>query len=323
MSMSTVFALQEGLRTQRIDLGNGLIMRWSTRADADNWEPIGPPPPPGEIPGSNEVVRASGRRLLRGNSTVMSEYDYALVENTRAGPGENPIVSCACLHAMPGYYDSVQLQFGKPKVIATHPNFRIKGLVRRLFEDMIHPASDERDDLVQFILGEQKTVLPDLALIPKADPNNTSEPFTLRTVTLDDMPYLVRMSTPDKLHRPTTEIGLVFDEAYWRFTAHDVYQTKQSMFDASRQTCIVVDAQTGKDVGVTVTSFMGHWQIDLFVLDGAVATYHQALFPVLRQLGSMAKDRYDYPGMPEDESMIDSLILALGSHHLPASCWRP
>ncbi|KAF9274776.1 hypothetical protein BGZ74_004241 [Mortierella antarctica] len=345
MSMSTVFALQEGPRTQRIDLGNGLIMRWSTRADADNvgellaeafrWEPIGPPPPPGETPGPNEVVRASGRRLLRGNSAVMSEYDYALVENTRAGPGENPIVSCACLHAVPGYYGSVHLQFGKPEVIATHPNFRKKGLVRRLFEDMIHPASDERGDLVQFILGlphfylqygytyalrtgEQKTVLPDLALIPKTDPNNTSEPFTLRTVTLDDMPYLVRMSTPDKLHRPTTEIGLVFDEAYWRFTAHDVYQTKQSVFDASRQTRIVVDAQTGKDVGVTVTSFMGHWQIDLFVLDEAVATYHQALFPVLRQLVSMAKDRYDYPDMPEDESMIDSLILGLGSHH-PAS----
>ncbi|KAG0081200.1 hypothetical protein BGZ92_000337 [Podila epicladia] len=341
--MSTVFALQEGPRTQRIDLGNGLIMRWSTRADADNvgellaeafrWEPVGPPPPPGEAPGPNEVVRASGRRLLRGNSAVMREYDYALVENTRAGPGENPIVSCACLHAVPGYYGSIQLQFGKPEVIATHPDFRNRGLVRRLFKDLIHPASDERGDLVQFILGlphfylqygytyalrtgEQKTVLPDLALIPKADPN-TSEPFTLRTVTLDDMPYLVRMSTPDKLHRPTTEIGLVFDEAYWRFTAHDVYQTKQSMFDASRQTRIVVDAQTGKDVGVTVTSFMGHWQVDLFVLEDSI-TYHQALFPVLRQLVSMAKDRYDYPGMPEDESMIDSLILGLGSHH-PAS----
>ncbi|KAG0039502.1 hypothetical protein BGZ82_008013 [Podila clonocystis] len=328
MSMSTVFALQEGPRTQRIDLGNGLIMRWSTRADANNvgellaeafrWEPIGPPPPPGEVPGPNEVVRASGRRLLRGNSAVMSEYDYALVENTRAGPGENPIVSCACLHAVPGYYGSVPLQFGKPEVIATHPNFRNQGLVRRLFEDMIHPASDERGDLVQFILGlphfylqfgytyalrtgEQNTLLPDLALIPNVSPN-AAEPFTLRSVTLDDIPYLVRMSTPDKLHRPTTEIGLVFDEAYWRFIAHDVYQTKQSMFDASRQTRIVVDAQSGKDVGVTVTSFLGRWKIDLFVLEDTVS-YHQALFPVLRQLG---------------ESMINSLILGLGSHH-PAS----
>lgn len=163
--------------------------------------------------------------------------------------------------------------------------------------------------------GEQKTVLPDLALIPKASPN-VSELFTLRTVTLDDIAYLVRMSTPDKLHRPTTEIGLVFDEAYWRFTTHDVYQTKQSMFDGSRQTRIVVDS-TGKDVGVTVTSFLGHWQIDLFVLEDTVS-YHQALFPVLRQLVHMVKGRYDYSGMPEGESSIDSLILGLGSHH-PAS----
>ncbi|KAF9209047.1 hypothetical protein BGZ59_010303 [Podila verticillata] len=338
----TVFGLKEGLRTQIIDLGNGLIMRWSTRDDANNvgellaeafqWEPVGPPPPPGETPGPNEVVRASGRRLLRGNSAVMSEYDYALVENTRAAAGENPIVACACLHAVPGYYGSVRLQFGKPEGIATHPNYRNQGLVRRLLEDMIHPASDDRGDLVQFILGlphfylqfgytyalrtgEQRTVLPDLALIPKAS-SNVSELFTLRTVTLDDIAYLVRMSTPDKLHRPTTEMDLVFDEAYWRFTTHDVYQTKQSMYDASRQTRIVVDS-TGKDVGVTVTSFRGHWQIDLFVLEDTVS-YHQALFPVLRQLVLMAKGRYDYPGMPEGESLIDSLIFGLGSHH-PAS----
>lgn len=83
----------------------------------------------------------------------MSEYDYALIENTRAAAGENPIVACACLHAVPGYYGSVRLQFGKPEVIATHPNYRNQGLVRRLLEDMIHPASDERGDVVQFILG--------------------------------------------------------------------------------------------------------------------------------------------------------------------------
>ncbi|KAG9326044.1 hypothetical protein KVV02_000755 [Mortierella alpina] len=305
----TVFALQEGPRTQRIDIGDGLIMRWSTKADADDvgallseafrWEPFGPPVPAGTAPGPNEVVRASGRRLLRGNSAVMTEYDYALVENTRAQPGECPLVACACLHAVPGYYGSVQLQYGKLEVIATHPDYRNKGLIRRLLLEMIHPASDERGDLIQFIqgiphfylqfgytyalrTGERRTRIPSLDLIPQPRIQaGETEAFYLRSVTLADIPYLVRMSTPDRLCRDGTQLVLVFDEAYWKFTTHDVYETKQSIFDASRQTRIIVDTVTGKDVG-------------------------------------MAKSRYDHPEAPPEDSLIDHLIIDLGSHH-PAS----
>ncbi|KAG0250966.1 hypothetical protein BG011_007945 [Mortierella polycephala] len=71
------------------------------------WESMGPPVPKGTVPGLDELVRASGRRLLRGNSAVMTEYDYTLVGSTRAQPGECPLVACASLHAVPGYYGSV------------------------------------------------------------------------------------------------------------------------------------------------------------------------------------------------------------------------
>ena len=69
----------------------------------------------------NDLPIPLQRRLMRGNSAVMTVYDYALVENTKVGPGENPIVACGCLHAVPGYYGSVPIQFGKPEVFATHP----------------------------------------------------------------------------------------------------------------------------------------------------------------------------------------------------------
>ncbi|KAF9290890.1 hypothetical protein BGZ68_005806 [Mortierella alpina] len=339
----TVFALQGGPRTQRIDIGDGLVMRWSTQADADDvgtllseafrWESFGPPVPAGTVPGPNEIVRASGRRLLRGNSAVMTEYDYALVENTRAQSGECPLVACACLHAVPGYYGSTQLQYGKVEVIATHPDYRNKGLVRRLMFEMIHPASDERGDLIQFIqgiphfylqfgytyalrTGERSTKIPSLDLIPKIQAGET-EAFHLRTVTLADIPYLVEMSTPDRLHRGNTQLGLLFDAAYWKFTTHDVYETKQSIFDASRQTRIIVDAATGKDVGVTVSSFLGQWQWDLFSLDSAVS-FLDAVFPVLRGMIKMAKDRYDFPEAPPEDSVIDHLVIDLGPSH-PAS----
>lgn len=32
----TIFSLKPGPRPERIDIGDGLIMRWSTKADADN-----------------------------------------------------------------------------------------------------------------------------------------------------------------------------------------------------------------------------------------------------------------------------------------------
>lgn len=56
----------------------------------------------------------------------MTEYDYSVVENTNAAPGENPLVACVCLHAVPGYYGSVQIQFGTPETFGTHPGKKRK-----------------------------------------------------------------------------------------------------------------------------------------------------------------------------------------------------
>ncbi|KAF9178076.1 hypothetical protein BGZ51_008115 [Haplosporangium sp. Z 767] len=336
-------------RTQKIDIGDGLIMRWSTKDDADDvgtllaeafrWDPMGPSVPEGTVPGPNELVRASGRRLLRGNSAVMTEYDYALIENTRAQPGDCPLVACASLHAVPGYYGSVRLQYGVPEVIATHPDYRNRGLVRRLLAELIHPASEERGDLIQFIhgiphfylqfgytyalrTGERRTKMPSLDMVPKIASGET-ELFVLREVTLDDIPYLVRMSTPDKLHRDGTELGLLFDTAYWRYTIYDVYMTKQSIYDGSRQTRIIVDAKSGKDVGITVSSFLGLWQWDVFTLEEGVS-FLDAVFPVLRAMIKMAKGRYDCdPDSDNAHSMINHLINGLGPRHPASQILKP
>ncbi|KAI1300387.1 hypothetical protein EDD11_006211 [Mortierella claussenii] len=334
----TVFALQDGPRTQRIDLGDGLVMRWSTRADADDvgellveafrWEPLGPPTPEGEVPPPNNSVGDSGRRLLRDNSAVMTKYDFAVAENTAAKQGDCWLIACVCLHAVPGYYGSISLQYGKPEVIATHPDYRNRGLIRRLFLEMIHPASDDRGDLIQFIFriphfylqfgytyalrtGEQRSKSPSLDLVPKLPPDE-KEPFILRQVSLADIRYLIRMSTRDKLHRHNTQLGLDFDEAYWRFTPHDVFEAEQSVFDATRQTSIVE-----KDIGVTVYSFTRDWQWDLFTLEDGIS-FHKAVFPVLRGMIAHAKDRYDNPDEPPEASFINHLIDGLGPLH-PAS----
>jgi hypothetical protein len=163
--------------------------------------------------------------------------------------------------------------------------------------------------------GPKRTKIPSIDHIPKAHPS-APEPYKLRAVTLDDIPYLVRMSKPDKQNRPGTVVGLIFDEAYWRYTTHDAYKAKEAIWDTSRLTQIIVDAKTGQDVGVIVSNFMGLWQWELFVLEDGIP-YHDAVYPVVRAMVKMAKDRYDDP-KGEDDSMIDHLINNLGPHH-PAS----
>jgi hypothetical protein len=59
---------------------------------------------------------------MRESCPVMTEFDYAVVENTLAKDGQNPIVACVSLHGVPGFYgDKVSILFGKPEAISSHP----------------------------------------------------------------------------------------------------------------------------------------------------------------------------------------------------------
>ncbi|KAG0250967.1 hypothetical protein BG011_007946 [Mortierella polycephala] len=164
--------------------------------------------------------------------------------------------------------------------------------------------------------------MPSLDMVPKIT-SGENEPFVLREVTLDDILYLIRMSAPDKLHRDGAELGLLFEAAYWRFTTYDVYVTKQSIYDASRQTRIIVDAKSGKDVDVTVSSLLGLWQWDVFALEEG-ASFLDAVFPVLRAMVKMAKGRYDCdPDSDNAHSIINHLINGLGPHHPVSQILKP
>ncbi|KAF9313485.1 hypothetical protein BG003_005123 [Podila horticola] len=301
-------------RPERIDIGDGLIMRWSTKADAKNiadcmgecfkWIPIGAPVAEDEEPGRNEWVHAGCLRLLRGNHTVMTENDYAIVENTLAKEGENPIIACTCLMTGTGYYGDVDLSFGRPEAVGCLPAYRSKGLIRRLFLEMIHPASEARGDIIQFLPGiphfylqfgyeyalglRAVRVMHDVAKkIPTLLPGET-EPFTLREPTLADVPYLVEMSSPKRMLNQA-QIGGYYDEPYWRYTIHNVLETAESPYDISRISRIIVNPKTGKDAGLVM--FCGHSikYVGIFTLDEGYS-YREALYPVLRQLLAAASE---------------------------------
>ncbi|KAF9993606.1 hypothetical protein BGZ80_003401 [Entomortierella chlamydospora] len=301
-----------------IDIGNGLIMRWSTKKDTENisllvedafrWLPAGDPFPQDKVPGPNEFMRAAVRRLLSGKSSIASEFDFALVEDTRREEGKNPIVSCVSLQRHEAYYGSTVLTFGMLELIATDTEYRNKGLVRRLLLDMVHPESEARGDVLQFIPGipnfyrqfgydyglycypaariENADIIPPLG-------KDKSEPYILRQAKLDDIDYLVQMSKPEVLHNNTT-IANIYTRRYWQYTVHDAIEDKQHRFDADRETNIITEVESGKPIGFTIAShnIFGP-QLEALSLDEGLASHMEVKDSVLRQLFDQARIRQD------------------------------
>ncbi|KAG0209091.1 hypothetical protein BGX33_005833 [Mortierella sp. NVP41] len=281
MTVENTISVEE-FRTSRpnnIDIGDGLLMRWSTIKDGENiancmakafkWSGISAPVAEDEDPAPNEWVYAGVSRLMRGNSAVMTEHDYAVVENTLAKDGQNPIIACICLHGVPGFYgDKVSMLYGKPEaIIPGIPHFyRQFG-----YEYAIGLRSSRNIDDVSSIIPAKPAVTDD----------STPEPFSLRAPCLDDIPYLCKMSTRER-QKSQAQVGLEYRESYWRYTIHDVVETQASKFDVSRQTYVIVDSKTGKDCGIIMGGVMPRLGLYIFTLEDGYH-YRDALYPVLRQ----------------------------------------
>ncbi|KAF9153189.1 hypothetical protein BG015_003893 [Linnemannia schmuckeri] len=304
-----------------IDIGDGLIMRWSTKADTDNvvqligdsfrWLPLGDPLPEDEIPGPSELLKAGARRLLSGKTAAMSEYDFALVEDTtNKAKGLNPIVACVSLHQVPAYYGSINLVFGKSELVATEPSYRNKGLIRRLMHEMIHPASEARGHALQFIFGIPYfyrqfgyeyglsplpgSKIDSLTDIPPLSPTKQGEPYPLRLATQTDIPFLTRLSqTPHQYLQPReVAVGTRYTPEYWQYAVHDSILDRQSRFDADRQTFVITDGE-GKAVGfVSMSHIFFGTTVEAFALDEAEGVYYvDVAYSALRQLFGFAKER--------------------------------
>ncbi|KAG0015329.1 hypothetical protein BGZ81_011730 [Podila clonocystis] len=239
-----------------IDLGDGLVMRWSTKADIANRLDIrGPLPedplPEESNPDTNEFAVSSALRLLLGKSSSLSEFDFALVEDRTRGADKNPIVACVSLHRFEAYYGSVDLTFGRPQLIATDPNI-----------DRLPPLAKDQ-----------------------------TEPYTLRTANQADIPFLLALSNRGRL-QTHAQIGLHYTREFWQCTVHDIHQKKQHRLAGDRETRIIVDRRTGADVGFAMTSqmFFGSSYVDALAIQEGVS-YVDLVLPVFRQLAVVAKER--------------------------------
>ena len=146
-----------------------------------------------------------------------AEDDITVVEDTTTGR----IVSTICLIPQTWSYDGVRMAVGQPELVATHPDYRRRGLVRAQF-DVIHERSEAAGHQWQFIDG-----LPwyyrqfgysyalDLPPPPIWRPSGDvahSPAVALRPAVLDDVGFLARVTT-DGMGRGT--LGCVRDHDAW------------------------------------------------------------------------------------------------------------
>ena len=131
------------------DLGDGLILRLATEADAQALaefnsrihSDFGPDKP-------DEQVAAWTSDLLVRPHPTFKPGDFTLVEDTRA----KKIVSSLNLIPQRWTYGGISFGVGRPELVGTDPDYRNRGLVRRQF-DLIHQWCLERELPIQAITG--------------------------------------------------------------------------------------------------------------------------------------------------------------------------
>ncbi|KAG0233865.1 hypothetical protein BGW42_007072 [Actinomortierella wolfii] len=311
-------------RTQTVDIGDGLIMRWSNKDDLEDleeflgeafrWIAIGRSFDDVETPGPNQIAARIGARVLRGDHIVASEYDYAIVVDTKATVNSgtkkrSKIVAGLYLQHHYGYFGDVDLKIGGVEAVGTLEEYRSKGLIRRLMMELILPTLDAEGHLIQIIGGiphfysqfgfeyalhfRDSATIKDLKAIPKLEEGETQEPYVLRLPTRQDIPYMARLAHHSRLPGQP-QIGIEYDEKYWEWTAFTSIEQATSYQDGTRLTRIIVDGKTGKDIGVVVFSNFVGLGVDVFALDDGVS-YREVVFPVLRQVVELGRERFDKP----------------------------
>lgn len=192
------------LRVKR-DLGNGLRLRWSEANDTEEIvylavnvfrdEADAPP---------NPLFENLMRELMSGRHPLMGPSDFVVIEDTQRA--EHRIVACTCFWSQTWEYEGIRFGFGRPEIVATDPDYRNRGLVRAMFEE-IHARSEAEGHLAQGITGIRYFYrqfgyeyalnlggrrVTNLSLIPAAK-ENEPELYTLRDATEDDIPLIVEL----------------------------------------------------------------------------------------------------------------------------------
>src|SRR5262245_5611794 len=208
----------------RCDLGGGLVLRWSTAADAERLSEMyveafrhekNTPPSPN--------LPTWVRDMLGGHHPLIAPGDFALVEDTDRGR----VVSATCLLDQVWEYEGIAMTVGPPVLVATDWDYRERGLVRAIFE-LIHARSAARGHLAlgitgipyyyrqfgyEYALDQDGHRFVSFVAIPHLK-DGEPEPYTLRDAGLDDLPRVMALYDCERARGP---VSTRIDEAYWRW----------------------------------------------------------------------------------------------------------
>jgi hypothetical protein len=297
------------------DLGDGLILRRATAADAEALIAFN-----GEVqrdPGSvgpDKGVAAWTRDLMLGEHPTFNVGDFTLVEDTRSGA----IVSSLNLISQTWSYSGIEFGVGRPELVGTHPDYRRRGLVRTQFE-VIHAWSAERGQKMQVITGipwyyrqfgyEMALALGGGRVGYKANvpylKEGEAEPYRVRPANEADLPFIACVSEhAAKRYR----LACVRDAAMWRYDL-----AGRSRDSVHRAELCLVETANGEPIGFLVYTdhFFGGPKLSLEVYELKPGISWLEVTPcVLRYIEAIREDC-----ARRDESEFGSFLFALGTEH--------
>ncbi len=304
----------------RRELGGGLLQRWSTPEDTENIAQLcGMVFRDKEDEPLNIRMMESVHRQMSGDFPLMGPGDYAVIEDV--GKEGNPLVACTCLWRREWEYDGIAFGVGQPEYVATHPDYRNRGLIRKLFE-MVHARSEAEGHLVQGITGityfyrqfgyeyaleleGRKTTY--LSLIPKTQ-ESTPEPYSLRTATPEDIPLLMDLYNGQ---RSASMVWSITSERFWRYQI----QEEKDPTIVGKQMCVRMIVDNAGEVQGYLMVATKRWgkSLDVYALNIAAGVSWQAVtLPLLRMLQAYGMQ---IPSARPDVPLFHEISFWLGSAH--------
>jgi N-acetylglutamate synthase-like GNAT family acetyltransferase len=320
------------------DLGNGLLLRWSEANDTEEivyltsmvFRDDADAPP-------NTHLGNLVRELMSGRHPLMGPRDFVVVEDTRRT--EHRIVACTCFWSQVWEYEGIRFGFGRPEIVATDPDYRNRGLVRTLFEE-IHARSEAEGHLAQGITGIRYFYrqfgyeyalnldgrrITNLSLIPAAK-ENEPEPYTLRDATEEDIPLIQELF--DRRGRESIVTSPI--EANWLRYHLRMWNVVET--DDNWHLQIIID-RAGMAAGFLLTPVV-RWgkHMEVFALEvRSEVNLQAALPPILRALAVQGQQLQAQPGagplheisftLGVTHPVYDVLGSALTTRRVPPYAW--
>ncbi len=296
--MATTHDIERADPAYRHDLGNGLVLRWSTAADTDQVaERVGQVfRSKADDPPNVRMIERTERQM-RGDHPLMGPGDYAVVEDTRREG--NRIVACSCLWRHTWAYEGIPFGVGRPEYVATDPDYRQRGLVRAIFS-LLHARSAAEGHRLQAITGiphfyrqfgyeyaldlEGKRVTY-LSLIPALKEGET-EAYGLRDATVADIPLIAELYAR---RAANGVVSTVVPEEDWRY---DIAEWPDFNAPGKQKAFKMIVDQTGVARGYLVVSAKRRESgITVYALEMTTgANLRAALPPLLRELARYGKE---------------------------------